>query len=115
MYGKSCERAIYACWSAYARRPARQLSTIMYSAIQYRHMRGVAPRHRRESAVRMGDAMSFGDVLWVLAVFAFWGLVFCLMFLFVSLISRGRDNEETACELPSPTVSQTDIATHAPA
>lgn len=60
--------------------------------------------------------MSFGDVLWVLAVFAFWGLVFGLMFLFVGLISRGRDNEETACELPSPMMAtRTDTASHAPA
>lgn len=57
--------------------------------------------------------MSFGDVLWVLAVFAFWGLVFGLMVLFTGLISRGRDGEETTCELPSATA--TDTATHAPA
>jgi len=59
--------------------------------------------------------MSFGDVLWVLAVFAFWGLVFGLMYFFVALISRGRDSEETACELPSAMASQTETATHAPA
>lgn len=53
--------------------------------------------------------------LWVLAVFAFWGLVFGLMILFSGLISRGRDNEETACELPTPTTSQTDASSHAPA
>ena len=59
--------------------------------------------------------MSFGDVLWVLAVFAFWGGVFCLMFFFVALISRGRDDEETACELPTETASPTDTTMHAPA
>ncbi|HEY7340849.1 MAG TPA: hypothetical protein VH591_08210 [Ktedonobacterales bacterium] len=59
--------------------------------------------------------MSFGDVLWVLAVFAFWGGVFCLMFFFVALISRGRDDEETACELPSETASSADTTMHAPA
>ncbi len=48
--------------------------------------------------------MSFGDVLWVLAVFAFWGGVFVLMFYFVWLISRGRDGEETTCELPESTM-----------
>ncbi|MGE5334787.1 MAG: hypothetical protein ACM3N4_08825 [Nitrososphaerota archaeon] len=59
--------------------------------------------------------MSFGDVLWVLAVFAFWGLVFGLMVLFSGLISRGRDGEEMTCELPSATTTPTDTATHAPA
>ncbi|HEU5348385.1 MAG TPA: hypothetical protein VFU63_07210 [Ktedonobacterales bacterium] len=58
--------------------------------------------------------MTFGDVLWVLAVFAFWGLVFALMVLFSGLISRGRDNEEKACDLPSVATSQTDTVTHAP-
>lgn len=53
--------------------------------------------------------MSFGDVLWVLAVFAFWGGVFGLMYYFVRLISRGRDNEETACDLPEPS-AQTEAA-----
>lgn len=56
--------------------------------------------------------MSFGDVLWVLAVFAFWGGVFCLMFFFVRLISRGRDVEETACDLPEP-IPQAETASHA--
>jgi hypothetical protein len=56
--------------------------------------------------------MSFGDVLWVLAVFAFWGGVFGLMYLFVWLISRGRDEEETACDLPEPN-AQTETATQA--
>jgi hypothetical protein len=59
--------------------------------------------------------MSPGDVLWVLAVFAFWGFVFCLMFLFVRLISRGRDGEETTCEVPQPMASPVDTAGHAPA
>jgi hypothetical protein len=59
--------------------------------------------------------MSFGDVLWVLAVFAFWGFVFCLMFYFVSLISRGRDSEETECELPAPTHASMEATGHAPA
>jgi hypothetical protein len=59
--------------------------------------------------------MSFSDVLWVLAVIAFWGGVFCLMFLFVRLISRGRDDEETACDLPSDTISPADTSMHAPA
>jgi hypothetical protein len=44
--------------------------------------------------------MELGDVLWVVAVFAFWALVFVMMFSFVWLISRGHDNEETVCELP---------------
>jgi len=56
--------------------------------------------------------MSFGDVLWVLAVFAFWGGVFCLMFFFVRLISGGRDGEETTCDLPEPT-PQAETASHA--
>ena len=43
--------------------------------------------------------MQLGDVLWTLAVIGFWALVFVVMFSFVWLISRGRDNEETACEL----------------
>jgi hypothetical protein len=55
------------------------------------------------------------DSLWVLAIFAFWGVLFGLMFLFVALISRGRDDEETACDLPSETVSSVDTAMHAPA
>lgn len=84
---------------------------VMQSGVQWRRMRRVTPRERRESAMGKGNAMSFGDVLWVLAVFAFWGGVFSLMFLFVRLISRGRDDEETACDLPS----QTDAASHAPA
>lgn len=41
-----------------------------------------------------------GDVLWVLAVIAFWAFVALLMFTFVRLISRGRDNEETVCDVP---------------
>ncbi len=44
--------------------------------------------------------MQLGDVLWVLAVVSFWAFVFVVMFSFVWLISRGRDNEETVCELP---------------
>ena len=75
-------------------------------------MREVAPRNRRESAVKRGDAKSFSDALWVLAVFAFWGAVFCLMFLFVALISRGRDDEETACDVPEP-IPQAETASHA--
>lgn len=59
--------------------------------------------------------MSFGDVLWVLAVFAFWGGVFVLMFYFVSLISRGRDGEETVCDLPMETASPMEASSHAPA
>lgn len=73
------------------------------------------PHFRRESAIKKGNAMSPGDVLWVLAVFAFWALVFCLMFLFVSLISRGRDGEETTCEVPQPTPSPVDTTGHVPA
>jgi len=46
--------------------------------------------------------MHLGDVLWVVAVIGFWALVFVLMFTFVRLIARGRDNEETVCELPDP-------------
>ncbi|HEX5156227.1 MAG TPA: hypothetical protein VFW17_03325 [Ktedonobacterales bacterium] len=56
--------------------------------------------------------MSFGDVLWVLAVFAFWGGVFGLMFFFVALISRERDDEETACDVPEP-IPQAEMASHA--
>ncbi|HEX6543169.1 MAG TPA: hypothetical protein VF040_15540 [Ktedonobacterales bacterium] len=59
--------------------------------------------------------MSFGDVLGVLGVFAFWGLVFGLMVLFSALISRGRDGEETVCDLPAPATSQTETSGHAPA
>jgi hypothetical protein len=59
--------------------------------------------------------MAFGDVLAVLGVVAFWGLVFALMFLFVALISRGRDGEETVCELPAPSGSETQLSGHAPA
>ena len=55
------------------------------------------------------------DSLWVLVVFAFWAGLFGLMFLFVALISRGRDDEETACDLPSETASSADTAMHAPA
>lgn len=50
--------------------------------------------------------------LWALAVMAFWGFVFCLMFYFVWLIARGRDSEEAACDLPEPT-PQSDAASHA--
>ncbi len=46
--------------------------------------------------------MQLGDVLWALVVIGFWAFVFVVMFSFVWLISRGRDNEETVCELPKP-------------
>jgi hypothetical protein len=58
--------------------------------------------------------MSIGS-LWVLGVFAFWGLVFVLMIYFCALISRGRDGEETTCDLPSSTATPTTTTTHAPA
>lgn len=45
--------------------------------------------------------MQLGDVLWVVAVIGFWALVFVMMFTFVWLIARGRDNEETVCDLPT--------------
>ncbi|HET9980285.1 MAG TPA: hypothetical protein VFQ32_07570 [Ktedonobacterales bacterium] len=78
--------------------------------------------------VRVADAkapyeerytMSIGS-LWVLGVMAFWGLVFVLMIYFCFLISRGRDGEETECDLPSSTATPTNTtttttATHAPA
>lgn len=41
-----------------------------------------------------------GEVLWVLAVVAFWALVFSLMFLLVGRIARERDGEEVVCALP---------------
>ena len=44
--------------------------------------------------------MQLGDALWAVVVIGFWALVFVVMFSFVWLISRGRDNEETVCELP---------------
>jgi hypothetical protein len=47
--------------------------------------------------------MQLGDVLWALVVIGFWAFVFVVMFSFVWLISRGRDNEETVCELPDAT------------
>ena len=60
--------------------------------------------------------MSIGS-LWALGVFAFWGLVFVLMVYFCFLISRGRDGEETTCDLPesAATPPDTTTTTHAPA
>ena len=57
--------------------------------------------------------MELSDVLWVLAVFGFWAFVFVLMFSFVWLISRGRDNEETVCDLPdSPSMTTATAQMH---
>lgn len=40
-----------------------------------------------------------GTVIFVVLVVAFWAFVFCLMMFFIRLISRGRDNEEVACDV----------------
>src|SRR5262249_54383193 len=45
------------------------------------------------------QAMQLGDLLLALAVIGFWALGFVLVFTFVWLISRGRDNEEMVCPL----------------
>ena len=52
--------------------------------------------------------MQLGD-FWVLAVVGFWALVFVVMFSLVWWSARGRDDEETVCELPD---ASSGAATH---
>ena len=58
--------------------------------------------------------MSLRDLLGVLAVIAFWALVFCLMFFLVRLISVERDSEETVCELPESSSEPASVPRRSP-
>ena len=71
-------------------------------------MRGEGYRAMREGWHVMGT------VIFVLAVVAFWALVFCLMMLFIRMISRGRDNEEVACDVTDESYILDKDTVHAP-
>ncbi|MBF6592118.1 MAG: hypothetical protein IVW57_16535 [Ktedonobacterales bacterium] len=51
--------------------------------------------------------MLISDVLGVLAVVAFWALVFSVVFYLVRMISVDRDGEQVACALPKPAATGT--------
>jgi hypothetical protein len=51
---------------------------------------------------------TMGDVLWVLVVIGFWMFVGVLMVVFIRIISRSHDDEETVCDVPEPIPAHND-------